>query len=61
MKTFEQYTIEEKAKEMSDKEYEKYFKSLLKKYKVKDVSELSDKDKKKFFDEIEKNVQADNE
>lgn len=48
-------------KEMTGKEYDKYFQSLLKRYRVKDISELSDKDKKKFFDEIEKNVKADDE
>ena len=51
----------EKAKEMSDKEYEKYFKAMLKKYKVNDPSELDKNKRKKFIDEIESNVKADNE
>ena len=51
--------IYEKAKEMSNKEYDLYFQKLLKKYKVSDVSDLSDKDKSKFFKEIDKNVKGD--
>lgn len=53
--------IEEKAKEMSNKEYDKYFQQLLKKYKAKDIEDLSKEDKKKFFNDIEKNVKADSE
>ena len=51
----------EKAKEMTDKEYEKYFRAMLKKYKVKDPSELDKNKRKKFFDEIDKNVNSDSE
>lgn len=53
--------LEEKAVKMSDKQFEKYYNALLKKYKVEDVSELDKKMRKKFFDEIEANVQADDE
>ena len=51
----------EKAKEMTDKEYEQYFKAMLKKYGVKDPSELDKNKRKKFFDEIDKNVKSDRE
>jgi len=63
MKGFKEYfkSIEEKAKQMSDKQFDRYFKQLLKKYKVKDIEELSDKDRKKFFKEIDDNVKADDE
>ena len=51
--------IFEKSKEMSNKEYDLYFQKLLKKYKIKDISELSDKDKSKFFKEIDRAVKSD--
>ena len=41
--------------------YEDFFKKMLKKYKVKSISQLDDKEKKKFFDEIEKKWTADDE
>ena len=53
--------LEEAAKAMTDKEYLKYYKSLLKKYKVKEIDELSKEDKKKFFNDIEKSVKASDE
>jgi hypothetical protein len=34
-------------------EYQKFFKKILKKYKVESPAELSDSDKKKFFEEID--------
>lgn len=41
-------------------EYEKFFKMMLKKYKVKEPDQLSPKDKKKFFNEIEKKWKKEN-
>ena len=51
MKSFK--SMFEKAKEVSDKEYEKIFKTELKKFGVKDIQDLSDKDKKKFFNKLD--------
>lgn len=63
MKSFKEYfkSLEEKAKKMNDKEFDRFYKKLLKKYGVKDLEDLSKEDKKKFFNDIEKNVQADDE
>jgi len=43
------------------KEYQKLFKKLLSKYKVKSPSELSAEDKAKFFEEVDKSWNADDE
>ena len=51
----------EKVKKVTDKEYEKIFNDLLKKYKAKGIDALSDKDKKKFFNELDKMIDADKE
>jgi len=37
-----------------DSKYQKYFKEMLKKWKVKSPASLSDEQKKKFFDEVSK-------
>ena len=51
----------EKAKKVTDKEHEKIFNGLLKKYKARGIDDLSDKDKKKFFNELDKMIDADKE
>ena len=45
-----------------DKEaYQKFFATVLAKYKVKSAEELSDADKKKFYDEVDAGWEGDNE
>ena len=43
---------------VTEESYREFFKSMLKKWKIKSPAELSDADKKKFFDEIDKNWKA---
>jgi len=40
------------------KEYDEYFQSMLKKWKVDSPEDLSDEDKKKFFDAVDKGWKA---
>lgn len=44
-----------------DKEYEKFFKAAMKKFKIKDINDLSDKERAKFFNYIDKNWKAEDE
>ena len=44
---------EEPVTESDDKDYDEYFQSLLKKWKISSPSELSGEDKKKFYDEVD--------
>lgn len=59
MKSFKELELSEKQKDYSDKEYEKLFKSELKKFKVKSIEDLSDSDKKKFFNKLDSLVKSD--
>ena len=61
MKGYKEYykELEEKQKEMTDKEYDAFFAKMLKKYKVSHISELDKKQKSAFFKEIDKAVKSD--
>jgi hypothetical protein len=48
----ESYNVIDEGKG-DDKEYEKFFRGMLKKYGVTEPDQLSPKDKKKFFQEVE--------
>ena len=49
------------AKSGGKEEYQKFFNSVLKKFKVKSPAELKGEDKKKFYDFIDANWEGDNE
>lgn len=51
--------LEEKAKQMSDVQFDKYYKKLLKSFGAKDIEDLSKENKKKFFNQIDKDVKSD--
>lgn len=57
MKTFKEFITEEKK----DVEYEKFFKSALKKFGVTEPDELEGDKKKEFFDYVDKNWKSDKE
>ena len=47
--------------EGSRKDYEKFFKAAMKKFKIKNINDLSDKERVKFFNYIDKNWEAEDE
>lgn len=51
----------QEAKSGGKEAYQKYFNSVLAKYKVKSADELSGEQKKKFYDEIDAGWDGDNE
>lgn len=51
----------QEAKSGGKEAYQKYFNSVLAKYKVKSADELSGEQKKKFYDEIDAGWEGDNE
>ncbi len=59
----EKHTHEDvqEAKSGGKEAYQKYFNSVLAKYKVKSADELSGEQKKKFYDEIDAGWEGDNE